>query len=203
VGIPFSETVRRAGSLEALLAAAREDGLMARATGGFYTASWNPYRRPGAGDDDRIPGTWWQATAPDKLEPERGRGRFAVGPAVAVSGRKTHVEDLWATGIEFDEHYVNARWPLPPETDKHAGGRPPEYEWEVAAAYVDRKVAAHEPLPRHKKTGKPIIAQARDLMFKGFEDSQKVAPRHGRTVEQWIRDNWQRCRPWWAPKSPA
>jgi hypothetical protein len=80
---------------------------------------------------------------------------------------------------------------------KHAGGREPEYEWEIAARYVDRVVANHGLLPRNKKTSEPVKARAVGLMLQGFRDSEKAVPRWGRTVEKWITANWQRCRHWW------
>ena len=80
---------------------------------------------------------------------------------------------------------------------KHAGGREPQYEWEIAASYVDRVVADNGLLPRNKKTGEPVKARAVDLMLQGFEDSEKAVPRSRRTVEKWITANWQRCRHWW------
>ena len=78
---------------------------------------------------------WWDETAPDKLEPALEHGRFAMGPAVALD-HETIVEDVWATGIEFDERPVEARFPSKPAIP-HAGGVDPTHDWEGAASHVD------------------------------------------------------------------
>src|SRR5262249_44945288 len=87
---------------------------------------------------------------------------------------------------------------MPAPTPKHAGGRPPEHKWEVAARNVDRRVADHGPLPRDKD-GEPVPKYAKELMAEGFENDDRGAP-DDEQIYKWIREHPKRCRRWWNPR---
>jgi hypothetical protein len=126
--------------------------------------------------------------------------------AIGIELERGAVEALWPGAITL----VDASWPkvvapveaLRPETSapapKHAGGRPPEHKWEVAARNVDRWVADHEPLPRDAD-GEPVLKRARELMAEGFENDDPPAP-NDEDIYKWIREHPQRCKKWWSPR---
>lgn len=126
--------------------------------------------------------------------------------AIGIELERGAVEALWPGAITL----VDASWPkvvapveaLRSETSapapKHAGGRPPEHKWEVAARNVDRWVADHEPLPRDAD-GEPVLKRARELMAEGFENDDPPAP-NDEDIYKWIREHPQRCKKWWSPR---
>jgi hypothetical protein len=167
----FAKAVARAGSLAALLAAARRGDVFARAADFFMNG------RSTRRTDRNIPSAWW-ADAHD-INPAAGRATFVMGGPIEGASY-----ELLAIGIEVESAAVEALWPVESKPPGLPRGPRPSAAWEKVQPHFDKLVDQEGPFPS--------LGSARDSV-KLFLTEKNLSRLDDRTIERWIN----RHRPHW------